>query len=106
INIAIDNQTTIARSDRFTRTVSHQPPAVRVLWFAKGPRGFSTHLTQRAREGQPKKRIVSAGPVLQKSPRCASIKEFSNLSCALVLRWLGHHLREPKMRLRQPFGNF
>ena len=30
INMVIDNQTTIARSDRFTRTVSCQPLAVRV----------------------------------------------------------------------------
>jgi hypothetical protein len=33
--MAIDNEPTIARSDRFTRTVSHQPVALRVLWFAK-----------------------------------------------------------------------
>ena len=35
ISVAIHNQTTIVRSDRFTRTVSCQPFLVRVL-FAKG----------------------------------------------------------------------
>src|SRR5437016_965364 len=33
ISMAIANQTTIARSDRFTRTVSYQPFAVRALGF-------------------------------------------------------------------------
>jgi hypothetical protein len=33
INVAIDNQTTIAQSDRFTTTVSCQPLAVRASSF-------------------------------------------------------------------------
>jgi hypothetical protein len=33
ISVPIDNQTTIARSDRFTRTVSRQPLAVRASSF-------------------------------------------------------------------------
>jgi hypothetical protein len=32
--MAIDNETTIARSDRFTRTVSYQPFTVRASDFA------------------------------------------------------------------------
>jgi len=50
ISMAIDNQTTIARGHRFTRTVSHQPIALRVFYlnsafFAHGPKAnvIKTH---------------------------------------------------------------
>ena len=40
INMATDNQTAIARSDRFTRTVSCQPLTVRVLRSGKRLQSF------------------------------------------------------------------